>query len=110
MAETWYVLSDGSFADPAKCSHDADGVLRGPDGQEVAMRGDAYSSRSVDPDEERAKGRKMRFEAILSPNEVRAAIGAPEIQEPKAVEIETKESTPEDKPKRKYTTRQMKAD
>ena len=56
MRETWYVLEDGSVADQADVYHDGTG-LRHKDGVAVAMRGDVPSSRSVDPDEERAKAR-----------------------------------------------------
>jgi len=56
--ETWYVLEDGTYASPADCSPDKAGVLKHSDGRKVAMRGDVPSSRSVDPDEERAKAAK----------------------------------------------------
>lgn len=52
--ETWYVLEDGSVADPAECACDDKGVLRHKDGGAVAMRGDAHSSRSVVPGERSA--------------------------------------------------------
>lgn len=55
--ETWYVLEDGKVADPADVGHDDAGNLVHKSGVPVARRGDAYSSRSVDPDEERAKGK-----------------------------------------------------
>lgn len=51
MAETWYVLKDGTYADPNECAPDEAGVLRHANGVEVAMRGNAYSSRSVNPDD-----------------------------------------------------------
>ncbi len=54
MRETWYVLEDGSVADPADVYHDGAG-LRHKNGIAVAMRGDVPSSRSVDFEEERAK-------------------------------------------------------
>jgi hypothetical protein len=54
MRETWYLLEDGSVADPREVSPDAAGKLRHKNGVYVAMRGDAYSSRGVDPEAERA--------------------------------------------------------
>lgn len=53
MRETWYVLEDGRAVDPAECVCDDKGALRHKDGEAIAMRGDAHSSRSVDPDEQR---------------------------------------------------------
>lgn len=55
MRETWYVLDDGTSADPAECKADPSGKLIHKSGIAVAMRGDAHSSRSVDPERERAK-------------------------------------------------------
>ncbi len=55
MRETWFVLEDGSVVDPREVARDDKGVLRHKGGVAVAMRGDAYSSRGVDPEEERAK-------------------------------------------------------
>jgi hypothetical protein len=55
MRETWYVLENGNAADPADVEHDGK-VYRHKNGVPVAMRGvDMPSSRSVDPDEERAR-------------------------------------------------------
>ena len=54
MRETWYVLEDGSVADQADVYHDGT-RLRHKGGVAVAMRGDVPSSRSVDPEAERAK-------------------------------------------------------
>lgn len=54
-AETWFVLVDGSVVDPKEVSRDAAGALIHKGGVAVAMRGETPSSRSVDPDEERAK-------------------------------------------------------
>ena len=47
--ETWYVLEDGEAVDPNECAPDDKGVLRHKGGKAVAMRGDAHSSRGVDP-------------------------------------------------------------
>ena len=55
MVETWYVLEDGSVADPNACAPDNAGILRYKTGQAVALRGNAYSSRSVNPDDHRDK-------------------------------------------------------
>lgn len=44
--ETWYVLEDGTAANPNECRVE-NGRLRHKNGF-VAMRGDAYSSRGVD--------------------------------------------------------------
>lgn len=55
MRETWYVLEDGSVADPSAVAPDAAGVLHHKDGRKVAMRGEVPSTRGVDADEQRAK-------------------------------------------------------
>jgi hypothetical protein len=60
MRETWYVLDDGSVADPREVAPDKNGVLRHKNGAAVAMRGDVPSSRSVDPEEEKSKSKKTR--------------------------------------------------
>lgn len=84
MGETWYVLTDGSAVDPSECAPDEAGTMRHKNGKEVAVRGDAYSSRCVDADAERAKAKKPE--------------PAPD----------AKEMKPEP-PKRAYKTREMKA-
>lgn len=55
MRETWYVLEDGTYADPAEVTPDKTGKLKNKAGVAVAMRGAVPSTRSVDPDEERGK-------------------------------------------------------
>jgi hypothetical protein len=55
MRATWYVLEDGSVVDPNYCAPDSKGVMRHASGVAVAMRGGAYSSRGVDPEEMQAK-------------------------------------------------------
>lgn len=60
MRETWYVLEDGNVADPSEVSPDKSGSLKHKSGVAVAMRGDVPSSRSVDPEEERGKGKRTR--------------------------------------------------
>lgn len=58
MHETWFVLEDGGVVDPSEVSPGKDGRLRHKSGALVAMRGDVPSSRSVDPEAERAKAKK----------------------------------------------------
>lgn len=84
--ETWYVLDDGSVANPRDVMHDDKGKLRHKDGRAVAYAPHGPRSRSVDPAEEAAK-------------EARAA-------KPKAA---AKEIKPEE-PKAGYRTRESKAD
>lgn len=57
MRETWYLLEDGTAADPNECAPDPSGVLRHKSDAAVAMRGQVPSTRGVDPEEERAKPR-----------------------------------------------------
>lgn len=61
--ETWYVLENGDVCHPSEVVADDKGALRHKNGVAVAMRGDAYSSRSVDPEEERAKRKDLKPEA-----------------------------------------------
>lgn len=64
MRETWYVLEDGRSVDPNECSHGNGGVLVHSSGVAVAMRAhDVPSSRSVDPDQERANALAAAEEA-----------------------------------------------
>lgn len=64
MRETWYVLEDGSFADPREVTTDESGKLVHKSGVAVAMRSPGVpSSRGVDPEEERAKAKDMKPEA-----------------------------------------------
>jgi hypothetical protein len=62
MRETWYVLEDGSVADPNECAPDEAGKLAHKSGAAVAMRGHVPSSRGVDADEERAKASVKKAE------------------------------------------------
>jgi hypothetical protein len=55
MRETWYVLEDGRAVDPAEVAPAEGGRLVHTSGALVAMRGDVPSSRSIDPEQERAK-------------------------------------------------------
>lgn len=86
MRETWYVLEDGSVADPADVVPTDGNRLMHKSGTLVAMRGDVPSTRGVDADEERAK---------VKP--------APEPDEGRT----TREALP-DQPKRGYKTRSAK--
>ena len=77
MRETWYVLENGSAIDPKDVTADKSGVLRNKAGMAVAMRGDAHSSRSVDPKAERAKteSRDMKAEDTKKPYRTRDVKG-----------------------------------
>lgn len=56
---TWYVLDDGSVADPHDVEADKMGKLKHKkSGVAVAMRGQVPSSRGVNPEEERTKAEK----------------------------------------------------
>lgn len=102
--ETWYLLKDGTYADPSECSTGEDGVLRHKNGMEVAMRDNPNvpSTRSVDADAERAKGKKAK-----EPEQVPETIQAPD--HGKAEVLTTRDMEP-DSHKRKYKTRESKAD
>lgn len=52
--ETWYVLEDGSCADPREVVRDAEGRLHHRDGRAVAYAPHGPRSRSVDPEAMRA--------------------------------------------------------
>ena len=55
MRETWYMLEDGTVADPNNIAPDDDGTLRHTSGVAVAMKGSVPHSIGVDPAAERAK-------------------------------------------------------
>lgn len=55
MRETWYLLVDGTVADPNEVAPDEAGILRHSSGVAVAYSAHGPRSRGVDPDEERAK-------------------------------------------------------
>lgn len=70
MRETWFVLEDGSVADPREVTADDDGVLRIKDGRAVAMRSpDCPRSRGVDAvaEREKAAAEAMRPEPAPEP-------------------------------------------
>lgn len=54
MRETWYVLEDGSFADPAEVAPDSAGMLRHKSGVGVAYGPHGPKSRSMGPEERAA--------------------------------------------------------
>lgn len=86
--ETWYVLEDGSAADPRSVVRGEDGRLRHKDGRKVDYRPHGPRSRSVDPSAERAKA-------------------PPPAPQPPAAPA-AKEMKPEE-PKSRYVTRESKA-
>jgi hypothetical protein len=73
MRETWYVLEDGTKADPVEVAPDEQGVLRHSGGVAVAMRNGVPSSYSVDPDEERGKSKEVTAEKPKSGYKTREA-------------------------------------
>jgi hypothetical protein len=62
MRETWYILEDGTPADPAHVAPDESGRLVHKNGMAVAVGPYGPRSTGVDPDEERAKA-----EAVADP-------------------------------------------
>jgi hypothetical protein len=68
MSEVWYVLVDGTVADPAECAPDKSGRLCA-NGVPVEVRGDVYRSRGVDAEAERAKvkAKPEKVEADMQP-------------------------------------------
>ena len=77
MRQTWYVLEDGSVADPAEVAPDKNGVLRHRRGA-VAMRGDVPSTRGVDPEEERAKAKAVELAEAVAPQRTARDMAAEE--------------------------------
>lgn len=63
MRETWYVLEDGSVADPNECAPDKSGRLKHKGGEYVAMRGQVPSTRGVEPGLERAQNSRKDMAA-----------------------------------------------
>jgi len=60
MRETWYILEDGTTVDPNEVAPNDSGALLHKSGAAVAMRGDVPSTRSVDPEELRAKAKDLK--------------------------------------------------
>lgn len=97
MIETWYVMEDGSVADPSQVKRDAVGVLRHSDGRAVAMRGDVPRTRSVDLDQIKAKAAAVAAEESAKKKAAAEAASAAKDMKPS-------------EPKRTYQTRESKAD
>jgi hypothetical protein len=87
--ETWYVLEDGSSANPNDVAPGDDGALRHTDGRAVAMRGTVPHTRGVDPEAERAKA---VHKGEKSPNEVREKDGKPSLPNREIVAEEGKKT------------------
>lgn len=63
MSAVWYIMEDGSVADPRDIAAGADGVLRHRDGRAVAYKPHGPRSRMVSDDEVAAyRGREMKPE------------------------------------------------
>jgi hypothetical protein len=61
MIATWYVMEDGSVADPSDISPTPEGKLKHKDGRLVAMRGEVPSTRGVHAeDREKYSNREMK--------------------------------------------------
>lgn len=71
MRETWYVLSDGTPADPNDVAPGADGVLRHKGGVAVAYGPHGPRSRGMSP-EEMAAARAVRQAPAAADREVKA--------------------------------------
>lgn len=75
--ETWYVMEDGTAADPRDIVSDDKGILKHKDGRAVAYSEHGPRSRSVDTDEDQAKAkpkpksREMRSEEPKLPYRTR---------------------------------------
>lgn len=70
MQDTWYILEDGTSADPNEVAPDENGILRHRDGLAVAIGTHGnYRSRGVDPEEERAKAKKAQSKKDMKPEE-----------------------------------------
>lgn len=110
MRATWYVLDDGTLADPSECTI-KDGVLTHKSGGKVAMRSpDCPRSRGVDLD---AKGKPLGAKpAETKKPEVREddkKILDPDGKEPSDAAPKARDMKAEE-PKRTYKTRDSKAD
>ena len=126
MPETWYVLEDDTAADPRDVKPNAKGILTHKDGRKVAYAPHGPRSRSVDPDEERAKKTGLKSKPEAKDGNVAelpaSAQAEPADKEAKqaldpdgnppsldAPAIETRDMSA-GKPKRTYKTRESKAD
>lgn len=75
QTETWYVLKDGAVVSPSEVSPGKDGGLVHKSGVAVAMRGDVPSTRSVDPEAESAKAKKVAPKQAGRQMEADGAVG-----------------------------------
>lgn len=91
MSETWYVLDDGSVADPRDVR--VEGVLRHKDGRAVAYAPHGPRSRMMTAEEVAAYRTTAMMAGTMSLNDAREAAGV----------------KPVAGPKRAYRTRAMKA-
>lgn len=101
MRETWYVLEDGTSADPNEVAPDDAGVLRHKDGLAVAVGPHGHLSRGVNVEDERARAIRA---GEISPNSAREMAGLPAIEAPS----DTKDMQAE-KPRRAYKRRDVTA-
>jgi hypothetical protein len=117
--DTWYVLDDGSFADPRDVAIGADGVLRHKDGVAVAMRSAGVPRSRGMSEEERMVATKARQAAAaakigkLTVNEARAESGkAPIVSAPVLEKVDTPEDAKKAEPAKRggYQTREAKAE
>lgn len=67
MRETWYVLEDGTPADPNEVAPDKKGVLRHKDGAAVAIGPHGPLSTGVDVEEQRSKTKSREIKAEDAP-------------------------------------------
>ena len=63
IRETWFVMEDGSVADPSDIAPGEDGILRHKDGRAVAYAPHGPRSRGVDVEAERAKTKTREMKA-----------------------------------------------
>lgn len=109
MRETWYVLEDGSLADPARVTADEAGRLVHSSGLAVEMKNGVPRSRGVDDaDAERARAPKNTPATPVPPAPPAPPADGDDDEEDDA-QSTTREMTAE-KPKRPYKTRAPKAD
>lgn len=72
--ETWYIMADGSIADPREVSPDEGGILHHVDGRAVAYAGHGPRARMISAEEiEAYRTREMKPEASKRAYKTRAA-------------------------------------
>lgn len=96
MAETWYVMEDGSVGDPRDISYNADGKLAHKDGRMVAYASHGPRTRGIDPDEERSKRGKSKSDSTPKSTDTK--------------DIRASAADKAEEPKRAYKTRESKAE